>query len=194
MERLPITGMYKVVEEDGSVKYVSEGRRFVFVGKMYDLWKGEAMSAGVKGNQKVNWNRNGVSIEKIGFPLGGQYGETTIVIAPDCEDCRGLVDLVLQTQNDDVNIVLLASNREGREANAMVWCSKDRVKGLQMVYLKGEKPRKEDLKTDCDQMGLMLADQAAQVFGIGVLPMVVDAEGNGHIGEQAIYAVSELRN
>jgi hypothetical protein len=191
VERLPITGIYKVTEADGSVKYISDNQRFVFVGKMYDLWQGEAMTTGVGASRTINLERNGVSLDKIAFPVGDSLGKRTMFIAPDCEDCRGLLRLALEKGSDDLNIVLLASDENGRRNNGYVWCSKNRLKGLKTVYLDLEKPKPEDINKSCDRFGLMLAEQAALLFGIGQLPLYVDEEGTGHVGESAIYAVSE---
>lgn len=191
VERLPIQALYKVTEADGSVKYLSDDQRFVFVGKMYDLWQGEAMTAGVGPSRKINLNRNGVSIEKIAFPLGDRFGDRTLFIAPECEDCRGLLRLALETNPEDLNVVLLAGSEAGRRDNDLVWCSKNRVNGLRTVYLERKEPQESEINRECDRFGLMLAQQAAMVFGIGQLPLYVDAEGNGHVGESAIYAVSK---
>lgn len=191
VERLPIQALYKVTEADGSVKYLSDDQRFVFVGKMYDLWQGEAMTVGIGPNRKINLNRNGVSIEKIAFPLGDGFGNRTIFVAPECEDCRGLLRLAMETNPEDLNVVLLAASEAGRRDNDLVWCSKNRVDGLRTVYLEKKEPRPIDINKECDRFGLMLAQQAAMVFGIGQLPLYVDAEGNGHVGEAAIYAVSK---
>lgn len=191
VERLPIQALYKVTEADGSVKYLSDDQRFVFVGKMYDLWQGEAMTVGIGPSRKINLNRNGVSIEKIAFPLGDGFGNRTIFVAPECEDCRGLLRLAMETNPEDLNVVLLAASEAGRRDNDLVWCSKNRVDGLRTVYLEKKEPRPIDINKECDRFGLMLAQQAAMVFGIGQLPLYVDAEGNGHVGEAAIYAVSK---
>ena len=192
IELLPINALYKVVGADGSVKYISDNQRFVFVGKMYDLWQGETMTADVGVSQKINLNRNGVSIEKISFPVGGSFGSNTLFIAPECEDCRGLVRLALETNVDDLNVVLLAASESGERDNSLVWCSKNRIEGLRKVYLERQQPAKSDINEECDRFGLMLAEQAAMVFGIGQLPLYVDAEGNGHVGESAIYAVGKI--
>ncbi len=149
------------------------------------------MSAGVGASKTIDINRNGVSIEKIAFPVGGSFGANTLFVAPECEDCKQLLKLALATKPNDLNIVLLASSEAGRRENAYVWCSKDRVAGLRTVYLDRQRPTQGDMNQDCDQFGLMLAEQAAVVFGIGQLPLYVDSEGIGHVGETAIYAVSE---
>jgi len=189
-EQLPITGMYKVTEADGTVRYLSSNRRFVFVGKMYDLWQGDTMEAGVAVSQKFDWNRNGVSIEKISFPLGDGTGTKTIFIAPECDDCKELLRYAYAMGETDLNVVLLASSEAGQKTNSAIWCAKDRAKLLRSVYLDGKTPKPSDISSACDRFGLMLAEQAALLFGVGQLPLFVDENGNGHAGEAAIYAMN----
>lgn len=191
IEELPITGMMKITEKDGSVKYLSSDRRFVFVGTMYDLWRGEAITAGVETTQRIDWDRNGVSIEKIGFPIGKNFAAETLFIAPECDDCKALLRLALEKKKGQLNVVLLSSSTHGKWQNELVWCSKDRGHGLRTVYLEGQTPKASEIASSCDKFGLMLAEQASMLFGIGQLPMYVDAEGIGYTGEQAIYAVSQ---
>jgi hypothetical protein len=190
IERIPVGALIRVTEPDGTVRYLSEDRRFVFVGKMYDLWKGDVMTAGEEYNQQINWNRNGVSLEKIAVATGEVIGSKTLVVAPECEDCRGLLKLAMARHEGDLNVVMIASTPEGERANSLVWCSKDRVKGLKTVYFDRSEPRVGDMHQECDRFGLMMAQQAAVVFGIAQLPLYVDEQGNGHVGESAIYAVS----
>lgn len=189
-EQLPITGMYKVTEADGTVKYLSSDRRFVFVGKMYDLWQGDTMEAGVAVSQKFDWNRNGVSIEKISFSLTDGVGKKTIFIAPECDDCKELLRYAYAIGETDLNVVLLASSEAGQKTNSTVWCAKNRAELLKSVYLDGKTPTAADIHSACDRFGLMLAEQAALLFGVGQLPMFVDEHGNGHAGEAAIYAMT----
>lgn len=191
VEQLPITGMMKITEKDGTVKYLSSNRRFVFVGTMYDLWRGEAMTAGVETTQRIDWNRNGVSIEKIGFAIGNDFADDTLFIAPECVDCKDLLRLALEVKGEDLNIVLLSSSKQGKWQNELVWCSRDREAGLRTVYLEEATPKATDIENSCDKFGLMLAEQASLLFGIGQLPMYVDAKGIGYTGEQAIYAVTQ---
>lgn len=190
IELLPIDAVYKVTDAEGNVKYMSADQRFVFVGKMYDLWQGEAMTANVGVSRKINLKRNGVSLEKISFPIGDNIGDRTLFIAPECEDCSGLLELALKTKADNLNVVLLAASEAGHRNNAMVWCARNREQALRKVYLEKEQPGADELNDECDQFGLMLAEQAAMVFGIGQLPLYVDEKGVGHVGESAIYAVS----
>lgn len=187
IEKLPITGMMKVTDETGEVRYLSEDRRFVFVGTMYDLWKGEALSAGVSVSTEVDWRRNGVSIEKISFVVGGERAQRTLLIAPECRDCKDLLRGILRSLDRPINILMLASSEKGKERNGWVWCARDREAALVDVYLRERRPEGEDLEKECDRFGLMLAEQAAMLFGIGQLPMYVDEEGNGHTGKAAIY-------
>lgn len=193
VELLPIEGMHKVTQPDGSIMYLSTNRRFAFVGTMYDLWQGEALTLGVESSSQINLERNGVSLEKIAFPLGDSLAPETLFIAPECQDCVDLLALALDLGRTDLNIVMLASTAQGHNANGIVWCAKDRPNALRNVYLEHRQMTASDLNADCDKFGLMLAEQASLLFGIGQLPLLLDSEGNGHIGQEAILAVSNLR-
>lgn len=194
IERLPISGMIKVTNSDGAVVYMSDDRRFVFRGEMIDLWKGQAIEADMSVSQEIDWDRNGVSIDKIGFPLSKKAGRKALFISPGCDDCRELIKYVLEEGVEDLNVVLLASSQKEHEQNAQVWCSSNRIKALRTVLVEGQNIEKNDLASFCDRFGLMLAEQAAMLFGIGQLPMYVDEAGMGHTGENAIFAMKRAKN
>lgn len=190
VEMLPIDGLQKVTQQDGSVVFLSTNRRFAFVGTMYDLWRGEALTLGVATSQRLELERNGVSLEKIAMPLGEALSGNTLFIAPECDDCRELLAAALETTAGDLNVVLLASTQAGQRANSVVWCAGDRGAALRAIYLEGRAVEAREVPADCDRFGLMLADQAAMLFGIGQLPLFLDERGIGYVGEDAIRAVA----
>ena len=192
VEELPIDGMIQIVQEDGSIIYLSSNRRFAFVGTMYDLWRGEALELGVSISQRIDLERNGVSIRTIGMPAGDDWSEQTLFIAPECQDCKDLLEAALSLLDDDLNVVMLASSRQGRVDNAAVWCAKDRASALRSVYLENRRPEQGELHTGCDRFGLMLAEEAAMLFGIAQLPMFLSEDGMGYVGTDAIRAVTEV--
>lgn len=191
VEELPIEGMIKIVQEDGSLIYLSSNRRFAFVGTMYDLWRGEALELGVGISQRIDLERNGVSIRKIAIPVGDQWSTSTLFIAPECQDCKDLLAAALSLLDDDLNVVMLASSAEGRLDNAAVWCAKDRARALRSVYLEDTRPEQDELIGRCDRFGLMLAEEAAMLFGIAQLPLFLGEDGIGYVGADAIRAVTE---
>lgn len=188
---LPITGMSRVTQPDGSVIFISSNKRFVFRGTMYDLWNGDTLEAGVAVTQRIDWDRNGVSIDRIAMLTGPKPGTRTMFVAPECGDCRDLLRVALDRFASDLNVVLLSSSSDGRLKNQMVWCAKDRVGALRTVYLDGGVPSRAEMNTECDQFGLMMAEQAALLFGVGQLPMFVDEKNVGYTGEGAILAVTK---
>lgn len=191
IEALPITGMSRVTQEDGTIFFISTDHRFVFRGQMLDLWNGDTLDAGVEVSQRIEWNRNGVEIERIAMRTGARTGKFTMFVAPECADCRDLLRVALDRFPDDLNVVLLSSSKNGRRKNQLVWCAKDQVAALRKVYLDGGAPSKGDMKVECDQFGLMMAEQAAMLFGVGQLPMFVDENKFGYTGKGAILAVTK---
>lgn len=187
IEQLPITGIHKVTMSDGTVKFLSEDRRFVFVGTMHDLWNGGTLEAGVPLDSKVNLSRNGIEVNRMGFSLRGPVNENPVLfVAPDCEDCAELLKMVFALEKINISVVLLATTQTQHRMNAFVWCSNDRAKSLEMVYIGNQLPKRADMNEECDRLGLMLAGEAAKLFGIAQLPMMVSKEGNGYVGVDAI--------
>jgi hypothetical protein len=168
------------------VKYISDDRRFVFVGKMYDLWKGDAIEAGISVTQNIDFDRNGVSIEKIGFPVGASYGSNTLFVAPECESCATLIETMLDEavlRKHRYRVVMLSATSEGDLSNRMVWCSDGKTEALRSIYVEGIVPTSlKSPESECNQFGLFLAQQAAMAFGIAQLPTIVEADGSAVAG------------
>ena len=185
VERLPITGMLKVTQPDGSVVYLSTDRRFVFRGEMTDLWTGTDLSLGELEN-RLDLDRNGVSVEKISLAIGRGQQPLTVFVAPECEQCRTVVEMLLEPAALKAyrsRVVLLDSSPGGARANAVVWCAADPAEALRSVYLEGRQPKSAaPVGAPCDQLGLEQGRSAARLFGIAQLPLLVDANGVGHVG------------
>lgn len=185
VERLPITGMLKVTQADGSVLYLSTDRRFAFRGEMTDLWTGTDLSVGELEN-RVDLDRNGVSVEKISLAIGRGKQPLTVFVAPECEQCRSVVEMLLEPAALKAyrsQVVLLDSSPAGARANAVIWCATDHTEALRSVYLEGRQPKSAaPAGASCDQLGLEQGRTAARLFGIAQLPLVVDANGVGHVG------------
>lgn len=193
IEALPISGLSKVTMSDGSTKYLSDNRRFVFVGTMYDLWQGGTIEAGVQLNSEVNLNRNGIKVSKMGFSIEGPVDENAVLfVAPNCPDCSDLLRMVYELGDMPLSIVLLASTSEEHRNNAFVWCANDRAKALKMVYVEKTFPKRSEMNEGCDRLGLMLAGEAAKLFGIAQLPMLVSESGQGHVGKDAIEELLKI--
>lgn len=189
VERLPIDGMKRIVQEDGAVIYLSTNRRFAFQGTMYDLWRGEALELGVAVSQRLDLERNGVSIQRIGMRLGNDWSDSTLFIAPECNDCKELLRAAINLLDGDMNVVMLASSVEGRRANSDVWCARNQKRALKTVYLEGGSLDPDMVSEGCDRFGLLLAEEAAMLFGIGQLPLFLASDGMGYVGIDAIRAV-----
>lgn len=193
IEQLPITGMSKVTMSDGTTKYLSDNRRFVFVGKMYDLWQGGAIESGVELTSKVDLNRNGIKVSRMGFSIEGPVDENAVLfVAPNCPDCSELLKMVYELDDIPLSVVLLASTSDEHRTNAFVWCANDRAKVLKMVYVEKRFPERAEMNEECDRLGLMLAGEAAKLFGIAALPMLVSESGKGYVGKDAIEELIKI--
>ena len=167
---------------------MSLDRRFVFRGKMTDLWEGEAIGIPSVG-QALNFERNGVYSDRISFAVGNGPDTYTVFVAPECLGCKQMIRQLLDADTLDertYQFVLLSTTQQGEHNNRLVWCSEDRAAALEEIYLKGITPKSlRKVGSECDQFGLFLARQAAQVFGIARLPMVASSDGEAAAGYEA---------
>jgi hypothetical protein len=196
--RLPIAGLDRIVQPDGSVIYLSTDRRFVFRGEMTDLWTGDDVGITTP-TQRVDLARNGVRPEAISIAIGSAGPWLTAFVAPECAPCVELVRDALRlasSRQARFRVVLLDSSAPGAHANRLVWCAKDTSEALRSVYLEGKAPKTFARPGDaCDQFGLYQAKEAAKLFGIGQLPLVVDASGVGHVGlPESLESLLAVRN
>lgn len=191
VEPLPITGLMRVTMADGSVVYMSSDRRFVFRGEMTDLWTGVDAAIELPSG-RVDLDRNGVDLERISLGIGRGAKPMTVFVAPECEQCRAVLAMMLEPQalkDYRFRVVLLDSTPRGATANAVVWCAKDPVEALRAVYLEGRQPASAARAgAPCDQFGLEQGRAVARLFGIAQLPLLVGADGMGHVGVPATLA------
>jgi hypothetical protein len=191
VETLPITGLMRVSMADGSVVYMSTDRRFVFRGEMTDLWTGVDAAIELPSG-RVDLDRNGVDLERISLRVGRGARPMTVFVSPECEQCRAVLSMMLEPKalkEYTFRVVLLDSTPRGANSNAVVWCAKDPVEALRSVYLEGRQPASAaKAGTPCDQFGLEQGRAAARLFGIAQLPLLVGADGMGHVGVPATLA------
>jgi hypothetical protein len=196
--RLPITGLDRIVQADGSIIYLSSDRRFVFRGEMTDLWTGADLAVAAP-SQRIDLTRNGVRPESIGVAVGSRGPSLTVFVAPECPTCVEVVRDALRLAANGrarFRVVLLDSTPQGLHANRLVWCARDAAEALKAVYLEGRPPTSFARPGDpCDQFGLLQAKEAAKLFGIGQLPLIVDAQGVGHVGmPESLDSLLSTRN
>ncbi len=191
VEPLPITGLMRVQMADGSVVYMSTDRRFVFRGELTDLWTGVDAAFELPSG-RVDLDRNGVDLNRISLRVGRGARPMTVFVAPECEQCRAVLQMMLEPKalkEHTFRVVLLDTTAKGATANAVVWCSKDPVEALRAVYLEGRQPSSAaKAGAACDQFGLEQGRAAARLFGIAQLPLLVGADGVGHVGVPATLA------
>jgi len=185
VERLPITGLSKVVGEDGRVYFISDNRRFVFRGTMHDLWSGSDI-AKEQVSSRVDTERFGVSIERMSYAIGSGEKKMSVFVAPGCEPCKTVVERLITAERMreyTMRIVPLSRTEVGHHINRVLWCSKDYEEATRAVFVDGTEPKSAaPAGEDCDQTGLFLAMEAAKLFGVAELPLIIDENRVGTVG------------
>ena len=182
-EKLPIDSLYKVTNPSGEVFYLSGDRRFVLRGgTLYDLRNGNDVASDLFVTNEVDLSRNGISVERMSFSTGVSAGNQTLFVAPGCVECGDAAKLATTVFPGDLNIVLLGASKRELEINRQIWCAENPMRSLSTWYEKRSIPGAAKVASECDTLGLMVADQAAKLFGIGALPFFVTAENEGITG------------
>lgn len=139
MQRLPIRSMQFVYTNEGESYAVSENARFVFVGKMIDLWQqkeiktlADAINTSRVPLEVIGYNSEDLSTMNIGNPDIEQQG--VIFVSPNCQYCQRLlshIDDNKEKYNFEIVItpVLKGSAAESRR----LFCAVDKEKALKSL-------------------------------------------------------------
>ena len=94
-EELPIEGVSIVRTEQGDTYIISNDGRYIFQGRLYDVWNGEEIDSAEKLKRlsdRVDLDHIGVSQDKLfAFDLGSGAKEVHVFVDPYCPHCNKLV-------------------------------------------------------------------------------------------------------
>ena len=94
-EELPIEGVSIVRTEQGDTYIVSKDGRYIFQGRLYDVWNGMEIDSAEKLERyadRVDLDHIGVSDDKLfAFALGSGDKEVHVFVDPYCPHCHELV-------------------------------------------------------------------------------------------------------
>jgi len=94
-EELPIEGVSIVRTEQGDTYIISNDGRYIFQGRLYDVWNGEKIDSVEKlerFSDRVDLDHLGVRKKKLfAFNLGSGDKEVHVFVDPRCHHCRELV-------------------------------------------------------------------------------------------------------
>lgn len=135
MSRLPIKSIQFVYTEDGESYAVSGDARFVFIGKIVDLWQqkelktiADAINTKRVPLEKVGYDKNKLAVWDIGnksIPVQG-----TIFVSHDCPYCKKLLKEIDDNLDDYHFEIVLTPNGTSDENLAdetrRLWCAADK--------------------------------------------------------------------
>ena len=94
-EELPIEGVSIVRTKQGDTYIISNDGRYIFQGRLYDVWNGEEIDSAEKLKRlsdRVDLDHIGVSEDKLfAFDLGSGEKEVHVFVDPYCPHCHKLV-------------------------------------------------------------------------------------------------------
>lgn len=193
VEVIPIGNLYKVTDVYGATYFISENKRFIIKGEMKDLWNGSSVNQKIV-EDKLFWDRNNVQPDKISYKIGSGQKLLDVFISPDCIACNELLKAIYEPSNlseYSFRIVMLAASKHGQRTNALVWCANDKKAALWQAYVEKVVPTSAAKKDEkCNQLPLRMANEAAVIFGIAELPVVIDQNSNAIVGVPDYLIVS----
>ncbi|MCF8030675.1 MAG: hypothetical protein K9K39_07250 [Desulfohalobiaceae bacterium] len=94
-KELPIKGINLVRTEQGNTYFISKDGRYIFQGRLYDVWNGEEIDSAKeleRFSDRVDLDHLGVRKEKLfSLNLGSGEKEVHVFVDPRCHHCRELV-------------------------------------------------------------------------------------------------------
>lgn len=182
---LPINGM-SAIDNAGQVVYASSNGRFVFIGQMYDLWKGSSL------NSMEDIQQAATRIYLDGLQLhpsdlntvtfGNGPIDITIFTDPLCEHCHALANEAKAYQDDYTFylVVVPALSDESERLSKRIHCAQDPSQATDAL-LNGT----IDLlatRENCDLEGYDKTLLAAEILGVDGVPFLIHQDGRVNRG------------
>lgn len=182
---LPLDGM-SAIDNAGQVMYASSNGRFVFIGQLYDLWKGTSLDT----MEEIEQATSRIYLEGLRLhpqdltstSIGSGPTDITFFTDPLCEHCHALAHEA-KAYGDDYTfhlVVVPALGDKSHELAQHLYCAKDPTKGAEAL-LNGT----IDLlisRNGCDMSGYEKRLLAAEILGVDGVPFLIHADGRVNRG------------
>lgn len=182
---LPIQGM-SAIDNAGQVVYASSNGRFVFIGQMYDLWKGTSL------NSMRDIEQAATRIYLDGLQLHPRdlntvtlgHGPTDITIFTDplCDHCHALAEEA-KAYVDDYTfyfVVVPALSDESDVLAKRIYCAQDSTQTT--AALMNGTIELLAQRAECDMEGYERTLLAAEVLGVDAVPFLIHQDGRVNRG------------
>ncbi|AJY53120.1 DsbC family protein [Halomonas sp. KO116] len=182
---MPINGL-SAIDNAGQVMYASSNGRFVFIGQMYDLWKGGALETMEEIEQaSTRIYLDGLQLHPRDLntvTIGNGPIDITIFTDPLCEHCHALAHEA-KAYSDDYTfyfVVVPALGDESHELAQRLHCAENPSEGAEAL-LNGT-INLLATRENCDLEGYEKTLLASEVLGVNGVPFLIHQDGRVNRG------------
>ncbi|MGP9797058.1 DsbC family protein [Halomonas sp. 86] len=177
---LPITAL-SAVNNAGQILYSSGNGRFVFIGQMYDLWRGASLDT----MEDIQQAATRIYLDKLqlhasdlnSVTMGHGPTEITIFTDPLCDHCHALAQ-ELKAYLDDYTfyfVVVPALSDESEGLSKRIHCAKEPSQ-TRDAYLTGTIEQLAQ-REPCDMEGYEKTLMAGDILGVNAVPFLIHEDG-----------------
>lgn len=184
IQQLPIDKLYFVEADQGSYIVSADGR-FVFEGKLKDVWHRKTIS-----NLDAARSTERTPLSNIGFKPEEQLATFTIgnpkvkrkgavfVDPTSPMTITALAEIMKDESNTNWTVILmpLVGGDQAMDRSRRLWCAIDR-KGATKDLINGTATSLQNLKQPCSEEPIVMAMMLADIFRISYLPHFIREDG-----------------
>lgn len=187
MQRVPLESLYRVTRADGQVFYVSGDRRWLFHGKLMDMWTGQDEKE-MEVYDEMSWERSGFSPPEVSLGVAEEAMSGVLFVSRECDDCIGLLS---EIQNKALNIGIATippKKQRGEAETRSLWCNSGETLALARNWIQNSRQKKGNTCDRSDSVGKIQA--MVEVYGLDRSePTYIETSGRIHRGHQKIVTV-----
>ncbi|MFT5715942.1 MAG: thiol:disulfide interchange protein DsbC [Oleiphilaceae bacterium] len=184
IKELPMKKLFFVEAEKGSYVVSADGR-FVFDGRLVDVWHRKTIKNLVDAQKIQRTPVSNIGFEPEEQLATFQFGNPDLprsgvaFVDPTSEYTMKFLQYITDNQekyNFTVILMPLVGGENAVNRSMKLWCSIDR-KGAKEDFLKGNSSHLEEMRSDCKQEPIQMAKFMVNVFNITDLPHIIREDG-----------------
>lgn len=172
------------VEAKGDIYFVSGNGRYIFSGRMHDLWYGEDLTT----TDKVERSSRILDMEALGIDtkemntvsVGEGDVSHTVFIDPLCESCLEYIEKAKSLSEEGHAfdfIVVPALGKESEELATKISCRKDEGNEVGIKALINKSANKLDQREDCEGKKIISSITLADLLKVDGVPFTINKNG-----------------
>ena len=176
MVKLPITGI-QLIEAGGNTYGVSDNGRFVFTGKIIDMWNGVQIKNTADANKyatKINVQKLGINFDELNpVVIGNGRSEFIVFVDPNCPHCHKILVAASKMKKHMFKFIMLPLlGSDSVEKMKKGACHNDRA-AVSRALIDNKWEKITVGAADCGSVANQKAIVLARIFGVTSVPFTI---------------------